>query len=813
MFRRVVDLRSPAPLTDRLLATTRRLLGGAALGALMLPAAAWAQGSPETAWAQGTIVLPEIDVVTTTPLPGAEVPREKIPAITHVLTPEDVRITGVPDVLGSLESRIGGVTLNNAQGNPFQPNFSYRGFDASPLVGNAQGLAVYVNGARFNQPFGDTVNWDLIPSIAINRMTLEGSNAAFGLNALGGSLSVELKNGFNYQGAELEVYGGSFNRIASSFQFGKQIDNTAVYLALAGLREDGWRDFSPSKLRQLYSDVGWRGSSGEVHFNVLAANNSLVGNGTTPVELLDFRRASIFTHPDETLNKYVRVAASGNFDLTDQLSMQANAYYSRFRQRTRNGDASDAEPCEADDAFLCLDDDGPPLLGRNGAPIPNFVTNSPYLLFPAFADRFDEGGPYAQLNRTATDTHGFGGTVQATYKHRLLGMQNRVVVGGSFDGGLTRFGATSEVGALTLDRGFEGPGTVISMPDGSITPVDVKARNSYYGLYVSDLLDITDKLSASFSARLNVANIVLRDQIGTEITGNHTFNRINPAAGLAYKITPDVSVYGGYSEANRIPTPAELSCADPAAPCSLTNFFVGDPPLDQVVARTFEAGLRGRFAAPDGIVGRWNVGVFRTDTEDDIMFTSSPIIGRAFFQNIGATRRQGIEAGVSLRAPRWTAFAEYAFLDATFRSFLTLNSPENPFANDDGQIFVSPGDKLPSVAEHQLKFGATFNVTDAWKVGFLGRAVSGKFLFGDESNLNPRTDPYVVVNLNTSYDITPNLQVFGVVENVFNTDYETFGTFSPTAEVPIIEVPGATNTRSLSPAPPLAVFAGIRAKL
>jgi outer membrane receptor protein involved in Fe transport len=212
-------------------------------------------------------------------------------------------------------------------------------------------------------------------------------------------------------------------------------------------------------------------------------------------------------------------------------------------------------------------------------------------------------------------------------------------------------------------------------------------------------------------------------------------------------------------------------------------------------------------------VGRWNVGVFRTDTEDDIMFTASEIIGRAFFQNIGETRRQGIEAGLSLRAPRWSAFLDYAFLDATFRSFLTLNSPENPFADDDGRIFVTPGDKLPGVPEHSLKFGASYSVTDVWKVGVTGRAVSGKYLFGDESNLNAKTEPYVVVNLNTSYNITPNVQVFGLVENVFNTEYETFGTFSPTSEVPILEVPGATNTRSLSPGVPLAVFAGIRAKL
>jgi iron complex outermembrane recepter protein len=770
---------------------------------LLLPCSAWAQA----------VQLPEIEVISTTPVPGAEVPREKIPAMTHVLTPEDVRINEVPDVVTALEGRIGGVTLNNAQGNPFQPNLTYRGFEASPLAGNPQGLAVYVNGARFNQPFGDTVNWDLIPSIAVHRMVLEGSNPAFGLNALGGSLSVELKNGFTYQGTELEVLGGSFGRIMGSAQFGKQVDNVGVYVAATGLREDGWRDFSPSRLRQFYGDVGWRGSSGEVHVNLLAADNNLVGNGTVPVELLAVNRSAVFTHPDQTLNQYGRVAVSGNFDVSDRVSVQGNAYYGRLRQRTKNGDATEAEPCEDNTAFLCLDDDGPPLLARNGTQIPNFVTNSPYLQFPAFAERFEEGGPYALLNRTATNTHGYGATLQSVFRDDILGRPNRFIIGGSFDGGRTRFNATSEVGALTLDRGFAEPGIVISQPDGSITPVDVKTTNAYYGLYFLDVLDVTERLAATVSGRLNIARISLRDQIGTDITGDHEFMRFNPAGGLAYKITPDVSIYGGYSEANRTPTPAELSCADPATPCSLTNFFVGDPPLEQVVGRTVEAGLRGRFRPQEGTTVNWHLGLFRTETENDILFTSSAIIGRAFFQNIGATLRQGVEAGISVRGPRWSAFIDYAFLDATFRSAFTLNSPENPFADENGQIFVRPGNHLPGIPTHSLKFGFNYLITDAWKVGLTARAFSGKYLVGDESNLNPRTEPYVVVNLSTSYAINRNLEVFGVIENLFDTKYSTFGTFSPTSEVPILEVPDASITRSLSPGAPLAFYAGMRAKL
>ena len=786
-----------------------RFLGGAAacisahLGAL----------APTHLRAQESVLLPEVRVIATTPLSGVGIEREKVPAANFVLSGEELRPNEVANVTDALETRIGGVNVNQAQGNPFQPNLTYRGFEASPLAGNPQGLAVYVNGARFNQPFGDTVNWDLVPSIAIHRMVLEGSNPAFGLNALGGSISVEMKNGFNYRGAEMELSGGSFGRINGSLQYGRQIDNVGVYAAVTGIGDDGWRQFSPSRLAQFYGDIGWRGNRGEVHFNVIGAGNRLIGNGTAPVELLAVDRSAVFTHPDQTRNNYARLQLSGKYELTDTWSLQGNAYYGRLSQRTKNGDATEAEPCGGNPTILCLDDDGPQLRNRIGSPIPNFNTASPYHLFPSFAERFAEGGPYAVLNRTTTDTQGYGATLQASNTGELFGRPNRFITGASFDGGSTRFSASTEIGALTLDRGFEGSGMIVDQPDGSITPVDVRIRNAYYGLYFSNVLDVTDRLSATLAGRFNLAQVNMRDQIGTALNGDHTFSRFNPGAGLAFKITPEVSVYGGYSEANRAPTPAELSCADPAAPCSLTNFFVGDPPLNQVVARTFEAGFRGRFTPFNGATVHWNVGVFRTQTEDDIMFVSSEIIGRAFFRNIGETRRQGIEAGASIRTARWNAFIDYAFLDATFQSALTLNSPENPSADADGRIFVRPGDFLPGLPQHALKFGASYMVTDAWKVGFTGRAVSGKFLIGDELNLNPKTDPYVLMNFVTSYALTPKATIFGVVQNVFNSKYASFGTFSPVSDVPILQVPGATDPRSLSPGAPLAFYGGMRVKL
>jgi iron complex outermembrane recepter protein len=172
--------------------------------------------------------MPPVLIVAPTPLLGSGVDRAKVPSQSQVFTSSDVTLQGPPS---TLQFQAQGVQLDSAAGGPFQPNLDYHGFLASPLQGTPQGLAVYLNGTRFNSPFGDTVNFDLIPAIAISSMNLEGSNPVFGLNALGGSLAIQMKNGFTYHGFEGDVYGGSFGQYAGDLEYGKQIDNTAVYVA------------------------------------------------------------------------------------------------------------------------------------------------------------------------------------------------------------------------------------------------------------------------------------------------------------------------------------------------------------------------------------------------------------------------------------------------------------------------------------------------------------------------------------------------------------------------------------------------------
>jgi iron complex outermembrane receptor protein len=302
----------------------------------------------------------------------------------------------------------------------------------------------------------------------------------------------------------------------------------------------------------------------------------------------------------------------------------------------------------------------------------------------------------------------------------------------------------------------------------------------------------------------------LFDTLGNNdaLNSYNNYNRFNPMIGATYKITPDVNVYGGYAEANRAPTPLEAACSDPQRPCLIDSSLVADPPLKQVVSHTYEAGLRGSHETVNkkGAL-TWNIGVFRAENFNDIINVASPLIGHSFFQNAGNTLRRGIEAGTSFQWDRWKVYANYTWIDAIFLDPITLSSPFNPFADVNGQIHVVPGDHIPAIPNYRFKAGAEVRINDPWKVGADVIAIGSQYLVGDQSNLNPKVPAYWVINLNTSYKVTKNIEVFGLVRNLFNRHYYLQGTFFDTGSFPYLNL---TDPRTFFPGAPLAVYAGIR---
>ena len=766
----------------------KRLLLCSGAATLLLPMAAGAQT------AEAPSPPEEIVVIGTSPLLGSGIDRNKVPANTSVLDSTDIGRDGTPDVLHAIDTQVPGLSLDSAAGNPFQPTLFYNGFESSPLQGTSQGIAVYLNGVRFNQTFGDTVNWDLIPDIAIGRLNVEGSNPVFGLNALGGSINVKLKDGFSYQGGEADISGGSFGQILGEFQYGMQRGNEALYVAGSEEHQGGWRDLQSSDIQNFYSDVGWRGSAAEVHFNVNLANSVLNGPGTAPVQLLAVNPAAQFTAPNLTADKFAQFGLNGTVTLSDVLSVQGQAYYNYFLQRIVNGNSADDFPCDDGSGLLCQDV-GDPATTRGGAPIADFL----------------HGGPYSELDDTTTNTNAYGASVQVTDTGDVYGFHNHFVAGFSFDGAQTLFSATSFDGGLTADtREFIGPGVVIDEP-GNNVPVRVAVDDAFYGIFASDTLDVTSHLSVTVSGRFNAAEINLSDQNGGDLTGNHAYNRFNPAIGATYKFSPLLTVYGGYAEANRAPTPAELSCAGPNDSCSLANFFVGDPDLKQVVAHTFEAGLRGSLAVAPNQRIAYDVGLFHTNSDDDIVFINSVNLNRAFFANVGQTRRQGVDAALSYKSDRWSAHLNYTYTQASFETGFVESAGSNPAGDANGNITINPGNRLPGIPPIKLTAGLDWQVTDAFSVGGTGLLQSGQYLFGDEANLTPKLPGYFTMSLHSAYQLTKHIQVFASIQNVLDRRYYVYGTFSPTNSIFLSQAPNATNPRSYNIAAPVGGFGGIRA--
>lgn len=718
---------------------------------------------------------------------------------------DDVWRTGKPDLLSTLTREAAGVSLQDAQNNPWQPNLVYRGFVASPLQGQAQGLAVYLDGARFNQPFGDTVGFDLIPDAALRSVSLLDASPAYGLNALGGSMILETATGRSAPGLDASLSYGRFDEREVALAGGGSAGRFSYYAAIQYREEDGWRDFSPSDLVNGYADLGYDGERAGLHLKFMGADTALTGNGVAPVELLDARRDAVFSWPDNSRSRYSRISLHPWVKLGENTHIEATLYRQRLRARSLNGDVADIEACEDVPGFLCLegvgDDDegeGELLTDAAGLPIANALG----------------GEGFGVLNRGSVHTRSEGILAQLMDERALAGGINRLVAGFSYDTSRTSFATSTELGALTEERGVEGLGTQIVQADGSIAPVGLKAMTDYWGLFLADSLPLGGDLSAEIGLRFNWAKVRLIDQIGTALNGTHHFERLNPGVELDWQVNPALSLRAGYAQTNRVPTPAELSCADENAPCSLTNFFVADPPLKQVVAHTWELGVSGS-TETEGWNLSWLLSAYRARNTNDIQYVASDIRGRAFFRNIGKTRRQGIELSLKARSGGLRLAFSYAFTDATYRSALRLSSPANPQADDDGTIGVLPGHRLPGIPRHSATLSADYEAMTGKRRLTLGGDVvarSSQVLVGGEANLTEPVPGYAIVNLRGGIELMPRLSLFGEVRNVFNRKYSTFGTFAEIDEVELIEVPEASNPRAYGPGAPRRWSVGLRAK-
>ncbi|HEY9181901.1 MAG TPA: TonB-dependent receptor [Gammaproteobacteria bacterium] len=730
---------------------------------------------------ESSSAIETIDVVGTTPL-GANRNLDQIAANVQTATADDLREQAALDVADFMKRSMGSVFVNDAQNNPLQPDVQYRGFVASPLLGLPQGLAIYQDGVRVNEPFGDTVNWALIPESAISELYLvPGSSPLFGLNSLGGAVALHTKDGLTHAGTSAELVMGSFERLTVQAETGGSIDDDFGYfVTVSHFEEEGWRDYSPSEAEQLFAKLSARGQGSRLDVSLTYVDTDLIGNGAAPVDLLELDRAAIFTRPDQSKNELLMLNVGGEQSVSATIALRGNLYVRSSDVSTLNGDDSDFAECAGAPGFICEEEDGAEeiVLDENDDPIP-----------------FDDELEGATINRTSTEQDGFGFGFQTDFTDDLGGRDNLFTVGIAHDTANVDFGASTELGALDDTR--------LAVPGGAFVGeafTGLKSVTDNTGIYLSETVTL-GATALTLSGRYNRANVELTDQLDDDLDGDHTFQRFNPAVGVTVG-ADSLTFYAGYSEANRAPSPVELTCADEDDPCRLPNAFVADPPLEQVVAKTFELGARGPLGN-----GRWHAGAFSTTNEDDIIFISAgALTNQGFFDNVGETRRKGFEVNLAGGSDRISWSVDFTQLDATFGESFVVASPNNPAAVD-GEIEVEAGDRLPLIPERLFKAGLRFAATESLSFGADLLAASEIYHRGDEGNLVATIDGYTVINLRGEYRFGARASALVSVDNVLDEEYATFGVLGEPDEVLGDDF---EDPSFLGPGAPRAVWAGVR---
>ena len=747
-----------------------------------LPDSERAQTEPASA---ETEFAEEIDVIGLAPLDHAGESPDGVPWTVHRVAPRALDLSAVSGVGALLEAELPGVSLAPAQGSALQSDVLYRGFGASPLLGANQGLSVYEDGVRVNEVFGDVVAWDLVPTFAAEQVELlPGANPMFGLNTLGGALALNTRSGFDSERFDLTLEAGSFGRRAGEFGAGGAFgpdDEYGWFVGGRSFEEDGWRGVSPSSMRQALAKLSHRGERERIDFAVGVADNDLIGNGVTPLDLLEVDRAAVFTHPDRTWNELFFPRLRIGRMIGPKLELEAQVYL-----RGNDVDTYNADAFEGDD-----DDDGDDHGRDDDHDHDDDGHDDDH--HDDDHDEFD-----AVNNQSRTEQEGLGASIQISG----LTESGRWLAGASWDGGRADFAFETELASLTDTRTTIGSGMLLPGSE-----VGLRADTGHAGLWALRHWTTTgDRLTWTLQARYNDSRIELNDQLGTALDGDHGFSRLVPSAGFVRELRGNGSssmlLFGNVSQSSRVPTPVELTCADPDDPCRLPNAFVADPPLDQVLTTSAELGLRG-----GGSALRWSAALFHSDSRDDIIFVSSGAgTSAGYFTNVDATRRQGLELWLRGRHGRLNWDASCTLLDATFQDRLTLSSPPHPLA-EDGEIEVEPGDFLPGVPRRQFRAGADLRLGGRVVLGARLLGDSTRYLRGDEANLLAPVGSAWRGDLWSRIELTASLDLDLEVSNVTDREYATFGALGEPDEV---LGDGFENPRFLSPAEPRAFRASLR---
>jgi iron complex outermembrane receptor protein len=694
------------------------------VAACLVPRPAGSQEQPPP------LILPPIRVTAPAPLPDA-LPREWVPATVDILTDRDVRAERgriLPDAL----ERLPGVTLQNEQGTPYQPDLSVRGFFASPVTGVPQGVSVFLDGVRLNEPTVEEVNFNLIPLDDAELVEVtRGPSVLFGRNTLGAAVNIVTRRGGERLELVPEISGGSFGQQNYRLRVGGTARPLDYYASVGYSREIGWREVSETRIGRTFTKLGLRAGDLSATLSYQYSNDRIEQPGSLPQSLAIRRPVTNLTGGDFFAPTLHLAIVNATYAATPQLAIESNAFVR----------ALEAEQFNVN------------LLGDD--------------------------------TRVFTRTLSTGGRLQGSHRGSIFGRDNVLIVGVEY--------TKSRVTSRTVQEGDGGP----------TVEADLADVQDAGGAYIQDTLTLwrgflgpRSSLVLTAAGRWDYLRHRIDDRLGGPSGGTFTFSRFNPRAGVNLNLSDRVGFFASYGEGFRAPAFLELTCAGPGAVCpGLQAGVAPDPPLNPVVAKTYEIGA---YARPSPWLDL-DVSAYRTDVSNEIYSVSPTGTVGLFFQNVGATRREGIEIGLRARASQVEAFANYTYTRATFRDPVELATPL-----PSGSQTVTPGRSFALVPEHRLNAGLAWH---PWRWATLSvgvHYVGPQVLRGDEANHQAPLPAYWVVNAGASARWR-GFEAFVKVNNLLDHRYVTFGTFAPDGRLA-----GAPVVRFVTPAPPINMLAGLQ---
>jgi len=622
-----------------------------------------------------------------------------------------------PGAAVQMLERLPGVSLFDDQGSRLQPELDLRGFIVSPIIGQPQGVTVFLDGVRVNEPDAQEVNFDALPMDALSRAELvRGPSALFGKNSLAGSLLLYTNRGAMPADLQGQVEVGPYGYKGARVEGGGKVGEVDGYIMARGSDEDGWREETSARTRMVFANVGRKLDSSDVALTVMYVSDKLHEAGSLPESYLAVDRRTNYTPGDFFAPDIWHVALRGEHRLGAG-SLRGNLF---FRMNDYEQFNTNVPPPSSD----------------------GLVRNTSF-------------GGVAEWTRTTTlAAFPLSLTFGAEYSHSDVAY---------------RFFAVDELGVPADSAELAAEGCEI--PSGLCT--DVKVHENDAALYAQGILSLSSKLSVTAALRGDYVQLPITDLRDPTNSATSTFWRASPKIGATFEVSEDLRGYVAFNTGFRAPAPLELTCADATAPCSLPFALGADPPLKPVKVFDYEAGIDWEPSRRTNfdLVGFWS------DVYDDILFVQ-PTATAGFFQNVSHTRRAGVEVSASLALPAgFKVYGSYGYISSTYRTTVQLASalPDEPPVEPGDQFPNSPLHRgLVGLSGFHL-VGRTA-IDGALEM----RAYSSQYLRGDEANRQPPVPGYATASLRLGVRF-PHVGVHAYVSNLFDREYENFGVYAVNA--------------------------------